>query len=136
MSATGEETEGAVVNGLNPVKEHREYCPWSNAVSQNGREKSSTSNLAGWEIVLTVLKNEYYLRSGREKENERVGRPVTEVGVESLTGEGGDDEMAEMRERDVKDKERWARLRRVKSLFDTKSTKNLQRTNSTKSKAA
>jgi hypothetical protein len=136
VSATGEETEGAVVNGLNPVKEHREYCPWSNAVSQNGREKSSTSNLAGWEIVLTVLKNEYYLRSGREKENERVGRPVTEVGVESLTGEGGDDEMAEMRERDVKDKERWARLRRVKSLFDTKSTKNLQRTNSTKSKAA
>lgn len=149
VSTTGEETEGPIVNCLNVVKEHRDYCPWSNAISQNGKGRSSTSNLAGWEIVLRVLKNEYYLKhSGdvdKEKERGREGavRPVTagsvgSVGsVESLGEgkEGMDEEEAERKERDAKDKERWARLRRVKSLFDTKAGKKLQRSASAKSKA-
>jgi hypothetical protein len=137
VSATGEETEGAVVDCLNVVKEHRDYCPWSNAISQNGNGKSSTSMLAGWEVVQRVLKNEYYLKHSADREREKVVRPVTagsRGGAESF-GEGGEDE-AESKERDAKDKERWARLRRVKSLFDTKGGKKLQRTVSGKSKAA
>lgn len=119
VSATNEETEGPIMNCLDPIKEHRDYCPWRNAVSQNGPGKSSTSNLAGWEIVQKMLKNEYYLRHGAD-----MGRPVTVGSAES--GEImilEEDEEAERSARDVKDKERWARLRRVKSLFDTKGIK-------------
>lgn len=138
VSTTGEETERPVVDCLNVVKVHRDYCPWSNAASQNGREKSSTSTLAGWEVLLRVLKNEYYLKHSGDKEKERVVRPVTAGGggsVESFA-EVGDEGEAERSARDAKDKERWARLRRVKSLFDTKAGKKLQRTASAKSKAA
>jgi hypothetical protein len=133
VSAEGVEIEGPVVNCLNPAKEHREYCPWRNAVSQNGVGKSSTNNLAGWEVLLRTLKNEFYLRGGAGVE-----RPLTAGSAGS--GDGVDleevDEEEERRERAVKDKERWARLRRVKSLFDTKAGKKLQGTLSGKSKAA
>lgn len=37
-----------------------------------------------------------------------------------------DDDVENEKERDAKDKERWARLRRVKSLFDSKGSKRLR----------
>ena len=43
------------------------------------------------------------------------------------TPDGADDE-EDPAAREAKDKERWARLRRVKSLFDTKNSKKLRRT--------
>ena len=95
--------------------------------------------LAGWEVVQRVLKNEYYLKHSGKMRQETVVRPVTAGSAESgeSLGQGGleAEVEAESREREVKDKERWARLRRVKSLFDTKGGKKLQRTTSGKSKA-
>lgn len=138
VSVTGQQTERPVVDCLNVVKEHRDYCPWSNSFSQNGTAKSSTSNMAGWEIVGSVLKNGYYLKHSGDAEKEKVVRPVT-AGAESAGSfdeDGEGDEEAARTARDAKDKERWARLRRVKSLFDTKAGKKLQRTASAKSKAA
>ncbi|KAG0645776.1 Zinc finger C3HC-type 1 [Hyphodiscus hymeniophilus] len=125
VDAEGVETEVAICDCLDTVEQHRPYCPWRNAISQNGSVKSSTSDLAGWEIVMRVLKNDYYLRTGGGKES----RPVTaaSVGSEEIGKESGEEDEALRRdERDAKDKERWARLRRVKSLFDTKATKKLQ----------
>lgn len=140
VSPEGVELEGAVVDCLNVTKEHRDYCPWSNAVSQNGTGKSSTSLLAGWEVVQRVLKNECYLKHSGQKRQETIVRPVTagSMGSEESSGQGRleAEEETESKEREVKDKERWARLRRVKSLFDTKGGKKLQRTTSGKSKAA
>jgi hypothetical protein len=75
-----------------------------------------------------VLKNEHRLREagkgsdnkGRAEVADTISRPGTAIEKDY------DDEDAESI-REEKDKERWARLRRVKSLFDTKSLRKLQK---------
>lgn len=125
---------------------------WSSA------KPPSESDLPAWKVLLQVFKNDAYLRGaldGRPKNRARLGQhskapstpaaPTTPVtpntrGNASLDvpptfatpggngqGEGdgeGDDETAQK----AKDKERWARLRRVKSLFETKGARKLRRT--------
>ena len=125
---TGKEIAPATMSCLDVVKEHRAYCPWRNAATQNGHRKSSTSNLAGWEIVQKVLKNEYYLRHvGDTSRPTTAGSAMT--GMTGVTGtsmaleDDEEDKEVGMAAREAKDKERWARLRRVKSLFDTKGMK-------------
>lgn len=131
VNAAGEEIEGAVVNHLDPITEHRDYCPWRNAASQNGLKatsKAGSTSVSGWEMVIRVLKNDYYLRTGKESGNtpkKGIAEPVTtDVAseVDAIL-----DESEELKNRDEKDKERWARLRRVKSLFDTKAGKRISR---------
>lgn len=135
VNEAGEVIEGAVVGCLNVVNEHRDYCPWRNARSQNGAGKSSTSTMAGWEIMLRVLKNDYYLKHNMDRSVEKP-RPISS-GIISDTNPFGDETEDEDAKsiREEKDKERWARLRRVKSLFDTKSSKKLNRTDTKKSGA-
>ena len=61
---------------------------------------------------------------------ETPGRPPTAgtLGGESIFGsEYNDVEMEDEAAREAKDKERWARLRKVKSLFDTKGGRKLKR---------
>ena len=89
-----------------------------------------------------MLKNEFFLRGSDGGVGARVGGDLDggkEKGVLVL----GDVEMdidaedeVERKEREVKDKERWARLRRVKSLFDTKPSKKLQRPSTAKGKGS
>lgn len=133
VNEAGEEVEGPVVDCLNVVSEHRDYCPWRNPRSQNGSVKSSTSSLAGWEVILRVLKNDYYLKHNGDRPSEN-SRPMSSDNHSemSIFGVEIEDEDAKII-RDEKDKERWARLRRVKSLFDTKSGKKLSRTDTKKS---
>jgi len=123
----------ASMKWLDPVEEHRSYCPWSNSKSQSGnlgKKTSQSTESPGWEIVLRVLKNENRLRSGGNMETEEIKRPTTSVGPsgqgESVFGADIEDDDAKSI-REEKDKERWARLRRVKSLFDAKGVKKLQR---------
>lgn len=128
-----EELNGPVINCLDVVKEHRQYCPWSNSISQNGTssaKSATTPALAGWETLIRVLKNDHHLRQSATIRT--TIHPVTRQGtadnVESELSVGvdlDDDEARSIREE--KDKERWARLRRVKSLFDSKGNKRLQR---------
>ena len=127
LNEVGEEVEGAIVDCLNAVTEHRDYCPWRNTASQNGSSKSSTSPMAGWEIVIRVLKNDFYLNHNTDQPIEKA-RPATSTGQIDIFGtEIESDDARSITEEN--DKERWARLRRVKSLFDTKSGKRLQRSN-------
>jgi len=140
VNEAGEEVEGAVVDCLDVVNQHRDYCPWRNAASQNGPKvtvKSSTAVLAGWEVIIRVLKNDYYLQHSGEQQAEKTIQVSADNVSEISTAFGADIEDDEARSiRDEKDKERWARLRRVKSLFDTKSGKKLHRTGTdAKSKA-
>ena len=139
VNEAGEEVEGPVVNCLDVVTEHRDYCPWRNPASQNGQKataKSLTNAMAGWQIVLRVLKNDYHLRTNREEHGRASKQPSTDNASEiaSTFGTEVDDEDARSI-RDEKDKERWSRLRRVKSLFSTKEgAKKLQRPDTAKSK--
>ncbi|EPE06031.1 c3hc zinc finger domain-containing protein [Ophiostoma piceae UAMH 11346] len=55
-----------------------------------------------------------------------VATPVS--GIKSVFGRDSEADAEDEAARDAKDKERWARLRRVKSLFDTKGSKKLKRT--------
>jgi hypothetical protein len=131
----------APMDHLDPVREHRFFCPWKNgAVQRNpGRRRGADDEpaAAGWELLVLVIKNDAYLR-GRARPNrdtaplsappgltETPGRPATSgtVGSEYYGEDGEEDDAA----RAAKDKERWARLRKVKSLFDTKGGKKLKR---------
>jgi hypothetical protein len=138
VNEAGEEIDGPVVNCLDVVKEHRDYCPWQNPASQNGQStttKSSTNSMAGWEIVLRVLKNDYYLRANREDHGRPSKQPSTDNSSDiTSTFEIELDDKDARSIRDEKDKERWSRLRRVKSLFNTKEGNKLKRPDTAKSK--
>ncbi|KAL2069668.1 hypothetical protein VTL71DRAFT_14347 [Oculimacula yallundae] len=129
VNDTGEEVAGAAMDRLDVVRQHRDYCPWQNPASQNGKKpaKSSTSSMAGWEIVLRVLKNDHHLRTAKDVQGGKKSSPGK--AIEAAPVDLDDDDARSIR--DEKDKERWARLRRVKSLFETKNKRK-----STASKAA
>ncbi|KAI9054283.1 hypothetical protein LZ554_001451 [Drepanopeziza brunnea f. sp. 'monogermtubi'] len=121
LNGAGEEVRGAAMNCLDIRKQHRNYCPWSNPASQNGQNpaKSSTSTMAGWEIVVRILKNDHYLRTSKDAQAGKPRpSPKAVVASEAAPAEIDDEDAKSIR--DEKDKERWAKLRRVKSLFDTK----------------
>ncbi|KAI1326578.1 zf-C3HC-domain-containing protein [Xylariaceae sp. FL0255] len=146
--ATGQIITPAPMDHLDPIREHRIFCPWRSPLAQqNPGAKSKDTPKAAWEVLLQTLKNSAYLRQQVEKSNQRTtpfhrptgslpatpGSPSRGRGedlrldaMESPGAEEGEEE--DMAARDAKDKERWARLRRVKSLFDTKGRKKLQRT--------
>ena len=132
VNEAGEEVVEPAMNGLDVVTEHRDYCPWRNAVSQNGSKATSIpgkSAMAGWEIVVRVLKNNYQLSHSGEKQAEKAADPASIIEAkEGALGADDDEDATSIREQ--KDKERWARLRRVKSLFDTKAGRKLQRSGS------
>jgi hypothetical protein len=125
VTEDGQEVAGAPVDSLDIVKVHRSYCPWANATSQNGHNptvKTSTSTLAGWEIVLRTLKNDHLLRI---RDQTGITPPQSRDGVGEIEAEEDDEDAKSIR--DEKDKARWARLRRVKSLFDAKGSKRLSK---------
>jgi hypothetical protein len=144
---TGAVLVPAPMDHLDPLREHRFFCPWKNgAVQRNPGAKPLLSReeepKAGWEILVQVLRNDAFLRSkmdrvsggqhGRSKSTVVPGqRDVPETpGRPTTAGEGapvGDEEVEDEAVRRVKDKERWARLRRVKSLFNTKAGSRLRR---------
>ena len=128
VNEAGEEVTGAAMNKLDVVKEHRDYCPWQNAASQNGQRASvisSTSTLAGWEIIIRILKNDHHLRSSGERTGSRGSRQLSVDNASEYASTFGtevDDEAAKS-VRDEKEKRMLRRLRRVKSLFETKGKK-------------
>ena len=128
VNEAGEEVTGAAMNKLDVVKEHRDYCPWQNAASQNGQRASvisSTSTLAGWEIIIRILKNDHHLRSSGERTGSRGSRQpsVDNASEYAITFATEVDDEAARSVRDEKEKRMLRRLRRVKSLFETKGKK-------------
>jgi Rsm1-like len=136
VNEAGEVLRPATMNYLDPIEEHREYCPWRNAKSQSGGSTTTKSSqvleLAGWQIVLRVLNSDYRLRQASNMEKEKVQAspedPASRPGT-AFTMDIEDEHAKSIREE--KDKERWARLRRVKSLFEIKSLKKLHRNSAT-----
>lgn len=148
---TGAVIVPAPMDYLDPLREHRFFCPWNSADAQritpSRRGGASVAadedneNRPGWEVLLQVLKNEAYLRS-RESPQQSRGRkgdraPQTPSSRRSGQGEdaeggghgeGGDEEDEEdEKTQNAKDKERWKRLRRVKSLLSGKGTNKLRK---------
>ncbi|KAI1129396.1 C3HC zinc finger-like-domain-containing protein [Nemania abortiva] len=141
--ATGKIIVPAPMDHLDPVREHRFFCPWRNATVQQNPGAKTKDNKAAWEVLAQTLKNSAYLRQESERSTRRhlFHRPTASLPVTpsrnrkqddeaqaAITPDKLEDEEEDMAARDAKDKERWAKLRRVKSLFDTKGRKKLQRT--------
>lgn len=154
--ATGEILVPAPMDHLDPVREHRFFCPWRSPAAQRnpGSKAAETESKAAWEVLSLTVRNDAYVRGqstrgsspkktaghGRSKSSVDPGTLARASGHVSSPSEGAleppllmlesdimDDEEDD-KQRDAKDKERWARLRRVKSLFDTKNGRKLRRT--------
>jgi hypothetical protein len=157
VGPNGEIIAPAPMDHLDPVKEHRFFCPWKNdQVQRLGSAKpNASSDMPAWKMLAQSLKNEAYLREALAetpmKDKARPPEPTTltsplgrnglasperpatrrggtESGVSPLVVFGPDGEEEEEAAREAKDKERWTRLRKVKSLFDSKGGKRLRKT--------
>ncbi|KAI8964547.1 zf-C3HC-domain-containing protein [Daldinia sp. FL1419] len=130
----------APMDYLDPIREHRFFCPWRNAAVQHNPGAKKADNKTSWEVLAQTIKNHSYLRAQAEKSNQRSSffhRSSASVPTTPVKGGhagdtrspmlGSDDEDEDLTARDAKDKERWARLRKVKNLFDTKNGKKLRR---------
>lgn len=151
----GEVIVPAPMDFLDPVREHRFFCPWKNPQTQKRTTSKATDTEAqpGWKILKQTLENDAHLRSvyeGKPRSRPQSGHngappvtpskgqqndantpapatPATTVGAHATPGatssiyaiDNEDDE----KERDAKDKERWARLKRVKSLFNIRGAR-------------
>ncbi|KAH6609905.1 hypothetical protein Trco_003251 [Trichoderma cornu-damae] len=126
----------APMDHLDPEREHRFFCPWKNAAAQSrghGQGNDGAANAAAWKMLLQSVKNESELRKVYQGRGGSASKPAAAANASAprrtgghasqssvdLSVNGEDDEAV----RDAKDKERWARLRKVKSLFDTKKLK-------------
>ena len=151
VSEDGEIIVPAPMDFLDPIREHRFFCPWANAAAQSRSSSLSHERLdsPGWKVLAQTLANNAHLRSiyeGRPKAKPHVSNtasiPSTPQGrgaAATISGSSphttpvapSDADTNNVQEddgdRDAKDKERWARLRRVKSLFDTKGSRKFKR---------
>ena len=138
-SDSDDDGEEPLVTALDAVSEHRDYCPWINAKAQSGHLDAVDTALrpedkAGWQTLVRVLGTDHHFRmratSARPELAARSKSSSTNVpGPDGQAGEGGvavaDEPPAEedLAARDRKDKERWAKLKKLKKVFDVKSRK-------------
>ncbi|KAG8532916.1 uncharacterized protein KY384_002794 [Bacidia gigantensis] len=116
---------------LDVVDEHRDYCPWVNAISQNGGgRRTSLDSLAGWEILVRAVRNsaKRWREEASERESERgeARAGVNGVGREESGDVDGASVMSQgvsVEEEKKRDEERWARLKRLKQVFNVKGMK-------------
>lgn len=127
---------------LDAVAEHREYCPWINASSQGGGSnethqnppQTSTADLAGWELLLRAINNTQ--RSRRDaaglspRDEQRVDGAMDVISESNADAASlgsnvtaADAQSRDTLARDEKDKERWAKLKRLKQVFHVKRGK-------------
>lgn len=150
---TNEVLVPAPMDHLDPVREHRFFCPWKNVEAQQVRleggpirraKLGAEETMCGWEILLQVLKNEAYLRE-RETPRRRnggtpgAGSPITPR-HDSAAGDGlvfshgpddedavDDEEVEDEKTLREQDKKRWARLRKVRGMLSSQGARKLRK---------
>lgn len=142
----------APMDHLDPLREHRFFCPWKNGAAQRNAGARPLApgevDKAGWEVLVEVLRNEAFIRQrvnlahSRSKSSvpprttpvagaaaaglRTPERPITSAGHSLGLGGAEDDEESEEVTK-KKDQAMMSRLRRVKSLFNTKAGSKLKR---------
>ena len=118
LDRSSSEEVAATMNTLDVINEHREFCPWINAASQNG----SSGGEPGWKILVRVLSTAHSFNS----------RSTVTTGVSDVQAQPQADAMNESESitsdppgeekgvRDLKDKERWAKLKKLAKAFDVR----------------
>lgn len=169
----------AVMDHLDPLREHRFFCPWKNGAAQRNSGAKPNSEGGGdkpaWEVLIQGLRNEAFIRQrtsvvhsrskstfagpsssqpGGAARREALAnsmrtperRPMTSdgrAGPEQITPqhrllgspnhgavEDGEEDDEETKKK--KDQDMMSRLRRVKSLFNTKAGSKLKRLGSSR----
>lgn len=124
------EEEGPSVTSLDVVNEHRDYCPWINAASQNGnavsrKPVSGCQDKPGWELLVRVLTTAHHFRTKSLIAQANV-RPEVASGLETeaeASMHDGNPAVETRLAQEEKDKERWAKLKQLKKVFDVKSNR-------------
>jgi hypothetical protein len=119
-------TKPATKSTLDPRENHRQYCPWVNAATQNPDARSMEAKPI-WGILKELLERESRVAQVAEARERKGGaeRPTTATEMPEASpapANLANDAEYEKR-RDEEDKIRWSRLRKVKSLFESKSKK-------------
>lgn len=129
VDKSGMELTGAAMNCLDVVGEHRLYCPWRNAASQNGviDKELSPELLPGWKIVLQVVKSDSTLQNHINSSSNNPRKYFHNRA--SATKPGSMDGKIN---RDEKDREMRSRIMRVRSLFDPRMVRRGSRKMATK----
>ena len=117
----------ASMERLDIVGEHRDYCPWINRLSQNGTASRRTSldGLAGWQVLVrNVQASTLYKKFDKD---EAPAAAVEDTVDDTASTFGSTIRSAQTKEdrkdQDEKDKERWAKLKRLKQVFHVKRNK-------------
>lgn len=115
---------------LDVVVEHRDYCPWVNAESQsltpthnyNQSPRSSISGEAGWVVLMRMINNTVPAERRPKIAASAADSSINTAGlsgeVDSLLTEVTDDTA-----RDARDRERWAKLKKLKQVFQVRRGK-------------
>ncbi|PHH80058.1 hypothetical protein CDD82_1990 [Ophiocordyceps australis] len=117
----------APMDFLDPLAEHRSFCPWTSPETQS-KGGPQAADFAGWQALLQSVRNESSLRSVYAGRSHHLAATTTTTVRETTPSihstvdeaETGLAVEADDKARDAKDKERWARLRKVKSMLNTK----------------
>lgn len=111
---------------LDVVGEHRDYCPWVNALAQTGTSSRRTSldGLAGWQILLRAVN----ATTRHERDERGLTSAVTTTDLDDAASEVGSEVSfvtlsRDRKNEDERDKERWAKLKRLKQIFHVKKGK-------------
>ena len=122
-----DDEEEAPMSSLHVLEQHRDYCPWINAATQNGRldaAKFSNDNddeaeeKAGWEVLVRVLNTAHRLRLRSDPMVQSLDQAAVDDGAHPSSIELI--EVADDAARDLKDKARWSKLKNLKRAFDVK----------------
>ena len=126
----------AIKDKLEADSEHREYCPWISKEAQNGgRQVKDEDKMSGWQTLAKLINDEAHAINEREPKPQPAStiteaHPGTLVHSESptpseharlISNMDRQNLAAETREaRDAKDKERWAKVKKLKDMFKIK----------------
>ncbi|KAL8940194.1 MAG: hypothetical protein Q9216_002945 [Gyalolechia sp. 2 TL-2023] len=104
-----------IINRLDPLTEHRTYCPWINTQSQSRNPVPAQEDLPGWEILRDMVLR---IRPpvGLRVQGTPEGVDGVDGGVVDGSGDSGE-KAGEERSKEERDKERWARLKKLKQVF-------------------
>ncbi|KAK3175356.1 hypothetical protein OEA41_002603 [Lepraria neglecta] len=111
---------------LDVIGEHRDYCPWVNPLSQNGTDsrRSSLDGLAGWEVLMRAVNvSTLHRRGGSGDTTGATSKDLDDgaSGVASVTSLAMTSR--DRKDEEERDKERWAKLKRLKQVFHVKRGK-------------
>ena len=115
------EPREAIVDRLDLVHEHRDYCPWINPTSQSGGRAannimSDPPEPAGWEMLQNVI------RHMKHSPDAASPKPIS---LSELGSPMSASTLLDRKERVAKDQERWAKLKKLKQVFRVKRPKRV-----------